>query len=106
MADLNSVSRQDVDSDRYSNVITARRATPDEIAYRNGYVAGRRQEQRVQQRVQQQMRFTYAHRGMTGGILFGILLTLVVGSIATLLAIVSPHEQPAANQVTTSKTIQ
>ena len=113
MADLNSVSRHTVDHDvdrhdRYSDndLVTARRATPDEVAYRNGYVAGRKQEQWVQKRLQEQMRPVYAHRGMTGGILFGVVLTLTVGFIATALAVFGPQHQPSTNQTVRTETVR
>lgn len=67
--------------------ITTRRATADEIAFRDGYVQGRAQERRIQQHLQRRMQHLYAHQGMVGGLLTGILLTLTVGGIAIVLAV-------------------
>lgn len=119
MADLNSVSRHTVNPvnpidhhvdgdrhDRHSEVVTVRRATPDEVAYRNGFVEGRKREQLVQKRLQQQMRPVYAHRGMTGGILFGVLLTLTVGFIATALAVFGPQHQPSTTETVRTETVR
>lgn len=82
----NAVAHQTID-DR----ITTRRATADEIAFRNGYVQGREQERRIQEHAQRRMQHHYAHQGMVGGLLTGILLTLTVGFIATMLAVFSPQ---------------
>ncbi|WP_088893604.1 hypothetical protein [Leptolyngbya ohadii] len=83
--------------------ITTRRATADEIAFRDGYVQGREQERRRQAHEQRRMQEFYAHQGMVGGLLTGILLTLTVGFITTLLAVNAPQwetelPQPQTNQ--------
>lgn len=86
--------------------ITTRRVTADEIAFRDGYVQGREQERRRQQHEQRRMQHVYAHQGMVGGLLTGILLTLTVGFVATMLAVTSPDWQTNNAGQTTSQPIR
>ncbi|MEP0910967.1 hypothetical protein NDI45_08555 [Leptolyngbya sp. GB1-A1] len=89
-----------------SDTITTRRATADEIAFRDGFVQGREQERRIQQHSQRRMQHLYAHQGMVGGLLTGILMTLTVGSIATMLAVFSPQWEIHTPQSSTTQTIR
>lgn len=88
------------------NGITTRRATADEIAFRDGYVQGRAQERRIQQHQQRRMQHIYAHQGMVGGLLTGILLTLTVGGIATALAVHGSTEASHTTQTTAVPPLQ
>jgi hypothetical protein len=88
------------------DTITTRRATADEIAFRDGYVKGREQERRIQEHAQRRMQHFYAHQGMVGGLLTGIMLTLTVGFIATMLAVYSPQWEIRTMQNTSSQPIR
>jgi hypothetical protein len=77
--------------DKFQQTINTRKATPDEIAYRNGYTRGRNSDRKV----------TYTTpivrdaNNTANGVLLGILLASLVGIITATFFILTKQEQPA-----------
>lgn len=87
------------------NEIHSRKATPDEIAYRDGYVEGQSSERsqalRDQYAREQYARDQYAREqiresnGVANGMLIGLSLAVIAGLVASAIYFVNRSESPA-----------
>lgn len=109
MVNYNNSPRYDssnrAESDRpHEAAINTRRASAYEVAYRNGYTEGRRQEQlhhtdrptvvvdRDQTRVDRDRATVERDNSAVTGLLIGILLTSIIGAIAALFYLASRED--------------
>lgn len=82
------------------NEIHSRKATPDEVAYRDGYVEGQSSE-RSQALRDQYARDQYAREqiresnGVANGMLIGLSLAVIAGLVASAFYFVNRSESPA-----------
>jgi hypothetical protein len=97
---------------RPDNSTNARRATPDEVAYRDGYAQGRRNEQTVQsayRQVEYENQRIREDNSAASGVVVGLVLASLVGALAGVFYFLSqsstvapapeaPQAQPAAPQ--------
>ena len=89
-------SRKPPTNDPYNQDINARKVTPDEAEYRDGYVQGQASEQRYQyerERVSES-------NGAAGGLLLGTLLAALVGGAIALFYYTSQDREPTIVPVT------
>ncbi|HEY9645685.1 MAG TPA: hypothetical protein V6C88_04905 [Chroococcidiopsis sp.] len=79
-----------LNKDNFQQTINTRKATPDEVAYRNGYAQGRHSNRKV----------TYTtpivrdSNDTANGVLLGILLASLIGLITAAFFIVTKQDQP------------
>jgi hypothetical protein len=69
--------------------INTRPATPDEVAYRNGYTEAQQRE-----RIQENIRQTRENNSAATGIVIGVILASIVGLTLATLALLSGDRQP------------
>lgn len=77
-------------TDAIEDTVNTRPATRDEVAYRDGYTKGRAYEQYLRQ----ESRRNTERDGIATGILFGVLLTSVIGIGVILLQIFAQNREP------------
>jgi len=96
-----------MENENFDKTVNARRVTPTEIAYRDGYVRGQTSPEQQQQnldRIQQENQKTRESYSATNGLLTGIILAAIIGcGIAAVLFVQQVQKNPTKSAIPTPR---
>ncbi len=86
------------------NAVNGREVTPEEIAYRNGYVRGREQEDRLYReelRLRQEQQRALSNSNTTAGVFLGIVLLILAGCVGGVIWAIARPDNALQQPITT-----